>query len=345
MEGLVSVVVPIYNVEKYLDRCIASIVDQTYRNLEIILVDDGSPDNCPRICDAWAQKDARIRVIHKHNQGLGMARNTGIEHATGDYICFFDSDDYVDHETVEKAYKTAQRTRSDIVVFGMKHVNEDGEVTLYRAPQTPKETFCGKEVQEVFLPDLIDNSHRDVQVQNLLLSACSCLFSMDLIKKTKWRFVSERELISEDCYSLIWLYKHVQCVAVISEGLYYYQVNQKSLTHTFKHDRHIKNRHFYVQCSRMAEEQGMGEEVLRSIAALYLGFTIAALKHLAATKLAYCEKKQILRQMLDDSVLQSAIERIQDRDYGRMKNNYFLIMHHRLFALCYLLIKARNSII
>ena len=87
--GLVSVVLPIYNVEKYLDRCIESVINQTYKNLEILLVDDGSPDSCPQKCEEWAKKDERIKVIHKTNAGLGYARNTGIENASGEYICFF----------------------------------------------------------------------------------------------------------------------------------------------------------------------------------------------------------------------------------------------------------------
>ena len=97
---LVSVVLPIYNVEKYLDQCVASVVSQTYSNLEIILIDDGATDSCPRKCDEWAMRDSRIRVIHKQNQGLGMARNSGLEASTGDYICFFDSDDFVDEDTI-----------------------------------------------------------------------------------------------------------------------------------------------------------------------------------------------------------------------------------------------------
>ena len=104
LEPMVSIVVPVYNVEAYLDRCIESLVNQTYKHLEIILVDDGSPDNCPMICEKWAGLDERIKVIHKENAGLGMARNTGLEHATGDYICFFDSDDYVASDTIEKSF-------------------------------------------------------------------------------------------------------------------------------------------------------------------------------------------------------------------------------------------------
>ena len=93
MDEKVSIIVPVYNVEKYLDKCIESIVNQTYRNIEIILVDDGSPDKCPEICNEWAKKDDRIKVIHKENGGLSSARNAALEIAQGDYITFVDSDD------------------------------------------------------------------------------------------------------------------------------------------------------------------------------------------------------------------------------------------------------------
>jgi len=93
---LISVIVPVYKVEAYLDKCIASITGQTYRNLEILLVDDGSPDGSGAICDAWAEKDSRIRVIHKENQGAGAARNTGLDLAQGDYVSMIDSDDYLE---------------------------------------------------------------------------------------------------------------------------------------------------------------------------------------------------------------------------------------------------------
>lgn len=98
---LVSVIVPVYKVEPYLDRCVASILAQTYPNLEVILVDDGSPDNCPALCDAWAQRDARIRVIHKKNGGQSDARNAGLDAASGAYISFVDSDDYIAENFIE----------------------------------------------------------------------------------------------------------------------------------------------------------------------------------------------------------------------------------------------------
>ena len=102
--ALISVIVPIYKVERYLNKCLDSIVNQTYKELEIILVDDGSPDGCPKICDEWGLKDSRIKVIHKANAGLGLARNSGLEVATGEYVAFIDSDDFIDLNMMKRLY-------------------------------------------------------------------------------------------------------------------------------------------------------------------------------------------------------------------------------------------------
>lgn len=123
---LISVIVPVYKVEKYLDRCIQSIVDQTYTNLEIILVDDGSPDNCPMICDDWAAKDKRIKVIHKENGGLSDARNAGLEIAKGSIVSFVDSDDWIAPEMLERLIKSMRKDNSDIAACAVEMVWEDG---------------------------------------------------------------------------------------------------------------------------------------------------------------------------------------------------------------------------
>lgn len=111
---LISVIVPVYKVEPYLDRCVQSIVDQTYRNLEIILVDDGSPDHCPQMCDAWAQKDSRIKVIHQENGGLSAARNRGMDAATGELIGFVDSDDWVHPDFFMKLHNAIKQYDAQI---------------------------------------------------------------------------------------------------------------------------------------------------------------------------------------------------------------------------------------
>ena len=121
MSDLISVVVPIYNVEKYLTKCIDSIINQTYKNLEIILVDDGSPDNCGKICDEYKKKDNRIKVIHKKNGGLSDARNEGIKIATGKYIGFIDSDDFVNLKMIEILYDLLKNNNADISVVSYKY--------------------------------------------------------------------------------------------------------------------------------------------------------------------------------------------------------------------------------
>ena len=119
MDSLISVIVPIYNVEKYLQKCVDSIINQTYKNLEIILVDDGSPDNCPKMCDDYAEKDSRIKVVHKENGGLSDARNVGMEVATGEYVSFIDSDDYISLDFYETLLETIVDNDSDVVECGV----------------------------------------------------------------------------------------------------------------------------------------------------------------------------------------------------------------------------------
>lgn len=131
MKDLVSVIVPIFNIEHYLERCVDSIINQTYKNLEIILVDDGSPDNCPSMCDNYANKDSRIKVIHKKNGGLSDARNAGMKVATGKYISFIDSDDYVSSEFIETLYNAMTTENSDIVECSVVRFYEDNHFDVY----------------------------------------------------------------------------------------------------------------------------------------------------------------------------------------------------------------------
>lgn len=126
---LISVIIPVYKVEKYLEQCIRSVVSQTYRNLEIILVDDGSPDQCPRLCDEWANKDSRIRVIHQNNRGLAAARNSGLDVASGKYIGFVDSDDWIEPDMYESMLHDLLEANADIAYTCSYHALSNGEIS------------------------------------------------------------------------------------------------------------------------------------------------------------------------------------------------------------------------
>ena len=212
---LASVIVPVYKVEKYLDRCVESIRKQTYKNLEIILVDDGSPDNCPQMCDEWAKKDSRIKVVHKENGGLSDARNVGIENSAGDYVLFVDSDDYVDVTMIEKMVDRIDADNTDMCVCNF---------TTFKDGQEPNISYTKQ-------PEVIT---AEEALLRLTQKECNVYFVVawgKLIKReviTNLRFVKGK--IHEDefmCHHLIGGCKNISC---IYEPLYFYYTREGSIT-------------------------------------------------------------------------------------------------------------------
>lgn len=336
-KGLVSVVLPIYNVEKYLDRCLSSVVNQTYQNLEIILVDDESPDSCPELCEQWAQKDSRIKVVHKKNAGLGMARNTGIENATGQYICFFDSDDYIEPDTVEKCYTLAMQTHADVVSYGFYKVDSRGTVVSTHIPNCEKTLFSGREIVEEFLPDLLSADPVTGRSSELWLSACGALYSLELINKTGWRFVSERQIISEDVYSLMEFYSHVKKAAVLKEAFYYYCENGSSLTHTYRPDRYQKLCHFYGVCMELCDKLGYPDHIRLRLDRVTISYAIAALKMEASSPRSLKERRAAVKAIVCDPVMVQAVKRGRSHLDNKARKILYFAVEHGLSDLCLLL--------
>lgn len=248
---LVSVILPIYNVEKYLDKCVESVVNQTYRNLEIILVDDGAKDNSPGICEKWAKQDNRIIVIHKKNAGLGMARNTGLDVAHGRYVAFVDSDDFVEENAVEKL----------IDGLGDADTVFCGHNIYYNAHQIDPQpiryagsVFKGKAIQEKILVEMMGAEPSDPTDIMLPVSVWHGLYSMDIIRQYHIRFPSEREFISEDMIFDIDYFAHSQKVVFIDACLYYYRKNNEgSLTTIYNAERFNKEVVLYKEiCRKMS---------------------------------------------------------------------------------------------
>lgn len=148
MNELISIIVPVYKVEDYLERCIESVRNQTYTNIEIILVDDGSPDACPQICDRYARQDARIKVIHKENGGLSDARNRGIDAAKGEYIGFVDSDDYIHPEMYMELWQSMKKTGADIAACGVEKVSADSKPDVQQIKNNAVNVYTGRQAVE-----------------------------------------------------------------------------------------------------------------------------------------------------------------------------------------------------
>lgn len=344
MNDVVSVIIPIYNVEKYLDRCIESVVNQTYCNLEIILVDDGSPDNCPQMCDEWAARDSRIKVVHKQNAGLGMARNTGIDHATGSYICFFDGDDYVEPELVEKAYHAAVEYDADMVCFGMNHIDSSGNLVAKSWPRNTEKVYFAEQVQNVFLPKMISPNPATGESCDIPFSACSKLFSMRSICRNNWRFVSEREIISEDFYSVLKLFSDIETVCVLQHGYYNYCQNNASLSRAYRPDRFEKVCHFGAEIKKLCFEKGYHPEVSRRLNGVYLAAVMSVLRQEAACAKSTKEKKKAIAVVLHNEMLQQVLEETKNDKTGIQQKILFWTMRHRWVGMCYLLQVAKNMI-
>ena len=204
MSPAVSVIVPVYKVEKYLDKCVRSILGQTFRDFELLLVDDGSPDKCGEMCDAWAEKDSRIRVIHKPNGGLSDARNAGIEQASGSYFAFVDSDDWIKDDMLATLYGLIREADADMACCNFRSVNEDGSQHWDDAVITPgvwteedfwnqffssnAQTYCNAAWNKLYKKELFANVrypvgriHEDVYILYSLVSQCARIAATDQI--------------------------------------------------------------------------------------------------------------------------------------------------------------------
>ena len=219
----VSVIVPIYNAEKYLKRCINSIVKQSYKNLEIILVNDGSTDNSYIICNQFCKQDKRIKCINKENGGVSSARNVGLSHVTGDYICFVDADDYVNDKYILTLVQALERTCSDIAVCNYRKVYEDKKVK-----------FC----DQIQIESIYTGKKKFKNIYN----------HRRLISVVPWGKVYKKEIFNNITYPLNICYEDEAIVCeifnnadkmvFISNKNYYYMQNEKSITHSYKSNKY-----------------------------------------------------------------------------------------------------------
>ncbi len=235
---LISVIVPVYKVEEYLPRCVESLINQTYKNLEIILIDDGSPDNCGKICDEYAKKDKRIKVIHKENGGVSSARNLGIDKARGEFITFVDSDDYLEMNMYEKMMCKQVKDNSDLVFCRYKEVYTNHKIYV---KEQSLENFCETKDLSVLLnhSTRVENTGKMYNTYDYVMcSIWRILFRADLLKK--YRFNTNIKIM-EDTVLLTELVMKEDCkISYVDEYLYSYIIRGNSALHQ-KNNYIIKN--------------------------------------------------------------------------------------------------------
>ncbi len=254
----VSVIVPVYNVEKYLQQCVDSLLAQTYKNIEIILVDDGAKDNSGKMCDELAQKDVRIKVVHKENQGLGYARNTGLEYATGEYVTFIDSDDYADVDLIEQLVVNIWENSADVCIGGFERVDNVGQSLFIEKYQ--HKCYCEDEViNNIFIKMFGSAPEKSDAIR---MSVWNTLYSMKIIKEHNIKFPSEREFISEDIVFDTEYYPHVKKGVIVESIAYKYRVNPQSLTAKYMVDRLERVMKLYFELEQRIKKLNLGNEAL-----------------------------------------------------------------------------------
>lgn len=331
-----TIVVPVYNVEKYLDRCIESILNQKFDDFEVILVDDGSTDKSSKICDNYRKKDDKIIVIHKKNEGLGFARNTGIDKARGNYILFVDSDDYIDLDLLENLYNEIERNNSDAVFYGHKRVNNKKSVISTFEQLPDKQIYLDKnEIKNKLLAEFILN-------KKIFISAWSLCIKLSLLKKNNILFPSEREFISEDIYFLVVLFNYLNIVSFAKKTYYYYCQNENSLTTTYKKDRYEKIKKFYKKTDELLELYNYSNITKMSFKRSFISNVIACLKMIAANKDELAKNK--IRKIKEISGDDYFLENVKKYDFKNEKKSWKIfdfLVKYKLYVILYICLKKQ----
>ncbi len=328
-----SVIVPVYNVEKYLRQCVDSLLAQTVPFYEILLVDDGSKDNSGAICDEYAAQHDCVRVVHKQNAGLGMARNTGLDNITGDFVAFVDSDDYLAPDWLEAMTHTLEQAETDMCKSGFQRVQDDGTV-FYRTDYAD-EVFDGEQARSAFAPRLL-GSLPDKK-DSLEMCVCGVLYSAKPIREHGLRFLSEREILSEDLPFNIAYLQHADGACTTSYIGYNYRANPASLTKSYRADRFERSCHFYREMSSTLEHLGYDEQTQMRFDRLFFVYIKACVSQESRAVSGHGAKQSLenIRRICRDGLVAQIVTTYPIRKLGLKQRVFVYMLRLRAARLLY----------
>lgn len=338
----ISIIIPCYKTEKFLDKCLDSVVNQTLTDIEIILVDDESPDHIPQMCDEWAQKDTRIKVIHKKNEGLGLARNAGIKIASGEFIAFLDSDDIVNINTYQFCYDLAIKEGADEIRFLFSRFTNENSIEnnilnenyiLYRTP-------------EKYIIPLLSGIAPIQEKEKLEIestcSSCTALYRSKIIKDNNIQFLSERQWMSEDyIFNILYAYS---CKSIIFTNniFYHYRETFNSLTRTVREDRMEK----CIKFSHLLDT-ALSQHAYPHAKVFSMGYVIEVLRaHIEMIMKCSCslkKKKKLFLQSANLVYLQEIKEKYPIKSLPIYSRICLHLTLRKAFYLYYLIIILKNT--
>ena len=333
MQPKVSVIVPVYNAEKYLERCIKSLQNQSLCEMEIILVDDSSTDSSLEICKKAAEEDSRIKVIHKVNEGAGKARNAALGIISGKYTGFVDSDDFVAPDMFETLYEKAENYGSDLVMSGVLFVDgnmfsEEGECVrkLYFENDTHFET---KEELEELKMGIIGSLPEDEDDSKYGMSIWKNLFRSEIIKNNNLHFESEREMLSEDALFMVDYIGCIKKATGIREAFYNYCRNGDSISKSYKKDRFEKSLVFVSEVEKRfkkdIEPEKYGKYINRFFQAMCRVICSQEILYACENNIGYSNLRKRLKEVCTHSL---AIKTFKSYPLGSLP------LKQRIFAYC-----------
>jgi len=347
----VSIIVPVYNAGKYLERCINSLRSQTLEDIEMIFVDDASTDSSLEICNKTALEDSRIKVLHKENEGAGMARNAALKIATGKYIGFVDSDDYVDLNMFKTLYEKAVKYNSDLVMSGVLFVDgnmfcEDGECTCkaYFDKDTHFET---EESLKKLRLGIIGATPEDSDDSKYGMSIWKNLFKSEIIKENNLTFQSEREMLSEDALFMIDYISCINKATGINEAFYNYCRNGDSISKSYKKDRFEKSLVFVNEVEKRFKKDIAPEEyhiyIDRFWQAMCRVICSQEIMHAEFNNIKYTDLRRRLKKLCTHSFTQRALKSYPLNTLPLKQRVFAYGMKYKLYFLLKLLVELRSK--
>ncbi len=331
----VSIVVPVYNVEKYIGRCLESLIHQTLQEIEIIIVNDGSTDSSLKICNKYAERDNRIRVFSKQNEGLGLTRNYGIRKAKGEYIAFLDSDDYIDVDFYEKMYTIVKEKNVESCFAEIKQVDNNGNIRIFDKIPFQEEVVESKSV----LYNILHEYTKKCEKKFMQMCVWRTIYKRETIEKLQLKFVSEREYISEDIIFNIDFLMQSKKTTFARDTYYYYCFNGISLTNKYKNDRLEKDIILYKELKKRLKKYNEYENLKIGLDNFFLGYVRALIKQESGKGSPYNYKIKIkkIKEIINNTDIK---EIIKSRRYETLKRFiYDFFIRIRFATILYVLSK------
>lgn len=341
---LVTVIVPVYNTIKYLRECVNSIVNQTYSNLEILLIDDGSTDKSLELCYQFEKKDNRIRVIHKNNEGLGLTRNKGLEFASGKYVCFIDSDDAFRTDHIESLVKAYEDNETELVMGSYTKCDRNGnELKNINLP------FCGcinkEDIKNKLMLMMISAEKSSPIDLGLPMSVCFNLYLLKKIKDNNLKFISERITACEDLFFNLSYLNLIDSVVLVNNYGYKYRFNPNSITKGFDKKQIERMERFHFELLDTVKKIELKQEAIERVYRCDLAKLRSLLFMIVRSDLSYINKNKLIKSLISKNIYVKALNEYPISYYRTsLKITSYLMKYKKVNMLHFVLYLKEKSV-